>query len=195
MAERKTMKMLNAMLTTLFITMAVHGAISQTPALKPWSAATYHGLTVGTSTRADVLKFLGKPYSISREEEGATGAPVMNYEVTDPVKGTLSIFIKKGILDGISISPKKSLTNGDIIRIFGPDYVVVHYASDDCIDYGGTSPLYQNPRGPFKRMEYRELGIAAAFAYNDDEKVEAIIFTYKAFGPSHSICAARAKKK
>jgi hypothetical protein len=192
-AERETMKMLNAMLATLFLTMAVHEAVPQTPALKPWSAATYHGLTVGTSNRADVLQLLGKPNFSGREQD--TGVPMMTYEVSDPTPGTLVVYIKKGILDGITLNPRKTLTKDDVIRLFGSNYILVHYATDDCLDDGGAAPIYQNPSGSIKHMEYRDRGLTASFAYNDAQKVDAIIFTYKPFGPSRSICAARAKKK
>jgi hypothetical protein len=35
----------------------------------------------------------------------------------------------------------------------------------------------------------------ADFVYNDDEMVDAIIFTFKPFGAAHSLCAGRGKKK
>jgi hypothetical protein len=187
------MKTKNAMLATFLVLMTVNTAAAQAPDLRPWSAATYHNLVVGTSTRDDVLRLLGKPNIIGREQD--TGVPTMTYTVSDPVPGTLVVYTKKGILDGMMLTPKKSLTKGDIIRSLGPDYIVVHYAMDDCIGEGGAGPIYQTSRGPIKHMEYRDHGLAAVFAYDDDQRVEAIVFTFKPFGPSHSICAARAKKK
>jgi hypothetical protein len=140
-----------------------------------------------------VLKLLGKPNYIGREED--TGTPMMTYLVVDPMPGTLVVYVKKGILDGMRLDLKRALTKDDIIRFFGTDYVVVHYAADDCLDDGGSAPIYQNPSGPFKYMEYHDRGLAAAFANDDNQKVNAIIFTFKAIGPSHSLCAGRSRKR
>jgi hypothetical protein len=137
------MRILKAMLVMFLASMVLRSSAAQTPALKPWSAATYHGLTVGTSTRADVLKLLGKPNYVGREED--TGVPIMTYLVADPVPGTLVVYIKKGILDGMRLDLNKTLTKDDIIRFFGTHYVVVHYATDECIDTGGASPVYESP--------------------------------------------------
>lgn len=183
------MRIFNLILANLLVGMALNCAGAQAPAARPWSAATYHGLTVGTSTRADVLKVLGKPNFVGKEED--TGIPIITFLVSDPMPGTLNVFITKGILDGMRLDLNKTLTRKDIIRIFGHDYVVVHYAADNCIDTGGASPLYQNPGGPFKYMEYHDRGIAAAFAYDDDQKVDAIVFTYRPLAPNHSQCGGR----
>ena len=187
------MKIKNATLVTVFVLMTVNCSAPQAPAVKPWSAATYHGLIVGTSTRAEVLNLLGRPDYVGREED--TGTPIMNYEVVDPVPGTATVYIMKGILDGIYIHPKRSLTRRDIIRLLGTGYIVNHYAADDCLDNGGAAPIYQNARGSIKYMEYRDRGLAADFAYNDDEKVQGIIYTFKQLGPAHSACAGRGKNR
>ena len=187
------MKIKDATLVTVFVLMTVNGAASQAPAVKQWSAATYHGLTVGTSTRADVLKLLGKPSFAGKEED--TAIPIMSYEVVDPVPGTLTVYIKSGILDGIGLNPKQRLTQREIIRMFGNGYLIVHYASDDCLDSEGAGPVYRSESGTIKYMEYRDRGIAAALAHDDDQKVEEIIFTFKPLGPTHSLCAGRRKNK
>src|ERR1035441_320696 len=95
------MKIKDATLVAVFVLMTVNDAASQATAVKQWSAATYHGLTVGTSSRADVLKLLGKPSFVGKEED--TGTPIMSYEAVDPVPGTLTVYIMSGILDGIEI--------------------------------------------------------------------------------------------
>jgi hypothetical protein len=187
------MKILNAIFATLLVTMAVHSAIPQTLASKSWSAATYHGLVMGKSTRADVYKVLGRPKFVGREQD--TGIPIMSYDVADPLPGELEVYITKGILEGMTLNLNEKVNQKDIIRLYGHNYIVVHYAMDSCIDYGGAGPIYQNPSGPIKTMQYRERGLVADFVYNDDEIVDAITFTFKPFGSTHSICAARAKKK
>ena len=127
--------MQNLMLSALLLTMAMHCAAQDAPALKPWSAAKYHGLIVGTSTRSDVLKLLGKPNYVGKEED--TGTPIMTYAVIDPLPGTLVVYVTKGILDEMRLDLKKSLTQHDIVRLFGSGFVIVHYATDECIDTGG----------------------------------------------------------
>jgi hypothetical protein len=79
--------------------------------------------------------------------------------------------------------------------LFGNGYLIVHYASDDCLDSGGAVPVYQSVNGTIKYMEYRDRGIAVALALDDDQKVEAIIFTFKPLGPTHSLCSGRRKNK
>jgi hypothetical protein len=193
--EKEAMKLLRTLLATLLPTMAVLNVLSaapQAPASKPWSAAKYHGLVVGTSTREDVLRLLGKPDAVGKEQD--TGAPTTTYTVSDPVPGTLVIYTKKRLLEGMTLYPKASLTKRDVIRLFGSDFILVRYAVDDCLDSGGAGPIYQSPRGPIKHMEYRDRGLAIAFESDDDQKVEAILYTEKPFGPTHSQCIERSKK-
>ncbi len=128
------MRIFNLILANLLVGMALNCAGAQAPASRPWSAATYHGLTVGTSTRADVLKVLGKPNFVGREED--TGVPTITFPVPDPMPGTLTVYMKKGILDGMRLDLNESLSKSDIIRIFGHNYVVVHYATDDALTPG-----------------------------------------------------------
>jgi hypothetical protein len=180
------------LLTTLVISTALY-VESQVPTSKQWNPATYHGLVVGKSTRAEVFKVLGKPKWVGREQD--TGVPIMSYDVTNPLTGELEVYISKGILDSMSLNLKENVSQKDIIRLFGHNYIVVHYAMDDCLDDGGAAPIYRNPNGPIKTMQYRDRGLVAYFVYNDDETVDAIIFTNKQYGRNHSLCAVRSKKK
>ena len=187
------MKMLNAMLAPLLMTIAVHSTATQTPSLKPWASASYRGLIMGKSTRADVYKVLGKPKWVGREQD--TRRPMITYDVSYPVIGELDVDIDKGILISMGLRPKMQMHTKDVIRLFGHDYIVVHYSFDDCLGEGGTAPIYENPNGDFKHLEYRSLGLAAVFTYQNDEIVEEIVYTSGPFGPTHSLCADRSKKK
>jgi hypothetical protein len=146
----------------------------------------YHGLTVGTSSRAEVLAKLGNPASVGREQD--TGLATMSYKVSDPISGTLVVYVKKGILDGMTLYPLRAQTKADIIRVFGSEFIVARYAADECSVQGGTATIYESPSGNIKHLEYRERGVAAVFSHDDDEKIEAIVFTSRAFGPTHSSC-------
>jgi hypothetical protein len=148
---------------------------------------------MGKSTRADVFKVLGKPRWAGNEPD--TGVPIMSYDVADPLPGELEVYISKGILDGMTLNLKEKVSQKDIIRQFGHNFIIVHYASDDCLDDGGSATMYQNPSGPIKMMQYRDRGLVAHFVYNDDETVEAIAFIFKLSIPMHSSCTGRGKKK
>jgi hypothetical protein len=186
------MKILNGMLVVVFAMTMPFAAGSQTPASNLWKPANYRGLIMGKSTRADVLRVLGKPKWIGKEED--TVVPIMEYEVVDPVPGKLTVFVHKGTLDSVALSPTKPMLKDDIIRLFGHHYRTVHYSTDDCLDDGGAAPLFEDPKGPFEHMEFRSRGVTVALAYDDDEKVESIVFIDKSVIPTHSICASRSKR-
>lgn len=164
--------------------------VSQSQTSQQWAPANYRGLIVGKSTQTDVLRILGNPKSGRKEQD--TGIPYLDYEVSDPVPGTLAVYVRKGTLDGMTLLPKGALTRNDVIRSFGVDYRIVRYATDDCLTRGGAAPIYESPGGQIEHLEYRGRGLAVVLARGDDDKVEAIVFTYKPFGPTHSACAPRA---
>jgi hypothetical protein len=187
------MKVLRTILMTTVVISAALNVESKAPTSMPWNPATYHGLIMGRSTRADVFKVLGKPKWAGSEPD--TGVPIMSYDVADPLPGELEVYITKGILEGMTLNLKEKVSQKDIIRLFGHNYIAVHYATDDCLDDGGAAPIYQNPDGPFKTMQYRDRGLVVHFIYNDDDTVDSISFTFKPYGPTHSQCAGRGKKK
>jgi len=184
------MQIKRALLAIALAITVVQQASPQKLAERSWMPAVYHDLTVGVSTKDDVLRVLGKPKAIGKEQD--TGLPTMTYVVTDPVPGVLTVYVQKGVLDGMTLSLKKRLSKREIIRLFGSDYIAVQYDTDDCLGKGGAAPIYESPNGPIKHLEYRDKGIGVIF--HESEAV-AIAFVSKPFGPSHSICAARAKKK
>ena len=188
--RRTLVRLLNTMVATLIMTMPVYRAVAQAPALKPWSAAVYRGLVAGTSTREDVLKLLGKPAWSGGEPD--TGTPIITYTVSDPVPGSLIVYITNGILDGVRLLPIKPLTRSEISRLFGPGYVVVHYAIDECLAEGGTAPTYEAPDGPITQLEYRDRGIVADL---QNSEVTSIAFVSRSVVPTKSVCAERNKKK
>jgi hypothetical protein len=184
------MQIKKTLLTIALAVSVVLQANSQKPAEKLWLPATYHDLTVGVSTKDDVFKALGKPKAMGKEQD--TGLPTMTYLVADPEPGVLTVYVQKGVLDGMTLSLKKRLSKSEIIRLFGSGYVAVQYDTDDCLGEGGAAPIYESANGPIKHLEYRDKGIGVIF--HEGEAV-AIAYVSKPFGPSHSICAARTKKK
>ena len=156
---------------------------AQKPATVPWLPATYHGLTVGASTKEDVLRQLGKPKTIGKEQD--TGIPIMTFSVSDPAPGVLTVYTKNGVLDGMMVSLRKPLSKREIVQLYGMDYMSVRYATDDCLTEGGTAPIYESPDGPIRHIEYRDKGVGVIL---HDGWGVAIAFVSKPFGPSRSKC-------
>jgi hypothetical protein len=148
---------------------------------------------MGKSTRAEVIKALGKPIWNGKEE--GTGVPMMSYEVNDPLPGTLFVYTTKGILEEMKLSLKKKINQNDIIHLFGSNYIFVRYDTDECLGDAESVPIYQSTNGPIKTMQYRSLGVVADYDYNEDDTVYAIRYIYKLSVRTHSLCTGRGTKK
>ncbi len=186
------MRFFKLTLAALIVFTQVQVDIAQANVGKPWKSAVYHGLVMGKSTRADVLKALGKPKWVGHEQD--TGTPIITYDVADPVPGVLTVYINKGILESLALEPKKALSRDDIVRLFGHGYIAVHYSADECLDEGGAAPVYQDPKGHSLYWEYRDRDLAAMFHYNDEDSVDAILFLHGPIGPAHSLCTKKGQK-
>jgi hypothetical protein len=128
-------------------------------------------------------------------KRGSTGVPMMSYEVTDPFPGTLFVYTTKGILEEMNLSLKKKVNQNDIIHIFGSNYIVVRYDTDECLGDDESVPIYQSADGPLKQIQYRNLGLVADFNYNDNDNVYSISYIYKLSVQTHSLCTGQGKKK
>jgi hypothetical protein len=180
-------------LAPLAVAILVIGSAPLTTAQKArsrvWTPAVYHGLVVGKSTRGQVLKVLGKPTSTGNVAD--TYTPYLGYEVSDPVPGTLMVVIPDRIVTEIYLYPKQRLTRQEAIDKFGLDYQIVRYSADDCLDEGGTVPMYENPEGDVEQIEYRQRGLALSV---HGAEVDTIMFVAKPFGPTHSRCTGQASQ-
>ena len=116
----------------------------------------------------------------------------MSFAVSDPVGGTLTVYIRQGILDSMSLAPTNQITKDEIIKILGSDYLVMRYALDDCLNKGGAAPRYETPKGPFESLEYRRRGLAVDIHENE---VDTINFVSKRSIPAHSRCTASKSKR
>lgn len=184
---------MNALVVMSTAIFALAGALTAEPqaaSSQRWVPAVYHGLIVGKSNRADVLRVLGKPTSAGKG--GEVGIPYISYDVSDPTPGTLTVYIRRGIIHEMDLKPKAPTTKKDIIRVFGSDYRMVRYSVDDCLNEGGVAPVYEDPDGPIEQMEYRPQGIAVSFDLNE---VEVIAFVARGEGPTHSRCPGTSKAK
>lgn len=170
----------------------VPSCVPQIRPTKHWAPAVYHGLTVGKSTRKDVLRVLGKPKSTGRAAESDPPMLSYGYDVADPVKGNIGIYFQGEIVDSMAVYPDTSITKEDVVRIFGQHYLLVRYSGENCLGSGGAGPMYEDPNGDIKHMEYRDKGIAVNFLYTE---VEAILYVQRPFGPTRSPCAQQKGNK
>ena len=153
---------------------------------KVWVPAVYHGLVMGQSTREDIVKVLGKPKWIGKEQD--TGIPIIEYVVRDPIPGTLTVYFRGRSVDGMNLHPDQELTKKDIVHLLGTDYLSVRYALDDCMAEGDTAPICEAVDGPIEHMEYRDRGLAAIL---NDGKVESIAFVAKPSWSTHCRCTGQ----
>lgn len=184
------MKIHIALTGALVLLLGAVGWGAQAPPSRVWAPAVYHALVVGQSDREDVLKALGKPTSVGKEQD--TGVPIMNYMVSDPVPGTLVVYFRHNILDGMTLFPTQPYTKREIISVLGPDYLMVRYAVDECLNDGGAAPLYESTDGKIEHLEYRPRGLAVILS---GDQVQAIGFSAKSYGPTHSRCVDKKKRK
>src|SRR5919199_2690293 len=90
-----------------------------------WHAATFRGITIGKSHRADMLRVFGKPRwsRAQREQEEEDSKPEVwnNYEGIGEFPGQANVVVDKrsGIVTRIDFFPKK-LTKEQAIAHFGP---------------------------------------------------------------------------
>ncbi len=152
---------------------------------KTWQAATYKGLTVGQSTREDMLRILGEPIrsfvweSYLYLDENHPEAWV-NYSFggIGELSGQFSIDIENrtGKIMEMTLYPDK-LSKEEAIHYFGDDYIITTYAfcPDDKEGYFSESrPIYEAKEGN-AIVEYRSRGIA----FWDEDDVREISYVGK----------------
>jgi len=132
------------------------------------------GLTVGVSTREDMLRVLGSPTSQwvyeGMEEEDPGSVTHFIYKDAADLPGDLSVDVVKGTgrIAAIAIEPDV-LTVERAIEHFGPDYVRTRYdwcpGGDDDV-WILDCPIYESPDGGLEYIEYRERGIAIHVGYS-----------------------------
>ena len=151
-----------------------------------WRAATYRGLTIGKSTRADMLRVLGKPHSSGPSSDQEPPYPIIWNDygtIEGDLSGRLAVEIdsRNNRIIGISISPN-NMPKEEAIRYFGKDYVAMDYEFCRGIPMDATvGPVYENPKsGNISYIEYRSRGIAIHLDYRG--MVNAIYFVDSPMG-------------
>jgi hypothetical protein len=158
-----------------------------------WRNGTYRGLTVGKSTRADMLRVLGKPLSSVPTEGQDPPYPIIWHDygrITGDVAGTLAVEVDKrnNRIVSISISPE-NMTRKEVIGLFGNDYLPMGYefCKGTPLD-ADSGPIYESPKSSqIDYLEYRSKGIAVHFNYQGI--VNAVYYVDGPIGlPSEAHC-------
>lgn len=151
-----------------------------------WRAATYRRLTIGKSTRADMLRVLGKPRSSTPSADQEPPYPIIwnDYGMIDgALSGRLAVEVdsRNNRIVGISISPE-NMSKEEAIKYFGNDYVATAYEFCEGVpEDSEVGPVYENPKsGNISYIEYRARGIAIHLNYKG--KVNAIYFVNEPIG-------------
>jgi hypothetical protein len=149
--------------------------LSQAPATRSpnrsWRAATYRGLMVGKSTRADLLRVFGKPKwtrSPKREDADESDREVWSsFERVGEFPGQTNVLTNAHeVIARIDFYPA-GLTKEQAIAHFGKDYLLTRYALDSCLGDEDSEAFYEAPNGPILYLEYRARGIAISIGYKD----------------------------
>lgn len=187
-----TLKLILLVLVS-FATASIHFSQTNTAQCVPnrgWCAATYKGLTVGQSTRADMLRILGKPLSSapSADQDDPKNIIWNDYKsVEKDISGRLGVEVDKRTdkIVAITITPDE-MTKEEAIKRFGSDYKVMGY--DFCLEteeesllFGGVGLVYENSESTeLSYIEYRAKGISIHLRY--DNYVGSIYFTNTPMG-------------
>src|SRR5258706_1662164 len=92
-----------ALVFTVFATITTAHPQTRPNPRQDWRAGMYRGLTVGVSTKQDAVRVLGKAHYSGKEQD--TGIPMMSFDVSEPLSGSLVVYFKNGLIDGITLLP------------------------------------------------------------------------------------------
>jgi hypothetical protein len=155
-------------------------------------------LTIGKSTRADVLRVLGESKRLDTPPDQTLENPHPEvwyvYDGGGEFGGSLTVVIDKRtqVVLGIDLSPE-NLSKDDAVKYFGPDYIVTRYNFDECLGSEESAPLYESANGTVVEIEYRHRGIALSI--NENGKVNTISYVSKPIGAAESKCNAKQQKR
>jgi len=156
-----------------------------------WRAGTYLGLTAGKSKLADVLRVLGEPKRMDTPADQAATDPDPEiwyvYERGGEFPGELTVVIDKrsDVISRIDLHPD-NLSKDDVVKHFGPDYILTRYDFDECLGTEESAPMYESPNGSLRSVEYRKRGIAVSIT--EKGKVNTISYVSRPVGTRKSRC-------
>jgi hypothetical protein len=113
---------------------------------------TWRGVTLGITTRQEVLRLFGKP---STEYKMPLEKNTIEFRYLGPAgEPSLTLYLKNNAVDTLEEYPA-SLTPEQSIEKFGPNFQRHRYSFDDCLSDGEGAPLFRDPKGQFEFIEYR----------------------------------------
>lgn len=145
-----------------------------------WRPATYRGLTIGKSTRADMLRILGKPLSSGPSADQDPPKPIIWNDygmIKGELPGRLAVEVdsRNDRIVSISIAPEQ-VSKEDAIRYFGKEYLLMGYefCPSQSLD-ADVGLVYEDPKSSsIDYLEYRSRGIAIHLDYQGN--VNAIYY-------------------
>ncbi len=152
---------------------------------REWRAAKYRGLTIGKSTKTDMLRVLGKPNHVDIPEGQRKTDRRQElwylYERGGELPGNLTVMVDKthARIVGMDLSPE-NLPKAEAIRHFGDDYIETRYDFCKGFDTEDSAPIYETPNGSILNIEYRSRGIA--FRVNYLGEVDTILYLSGSYG-------------
>jgi hypothetical protein len=131
-----------------------------------WHPAVYKGLTIGRSTRGEMIRVFGEPKSSEVFDDG-TGPPEQrfHYESGGEFPGELVFNVdpKSEVILRLILYPTK-LTKDEAIKHFGENYKLTRYEFCKGFEDEDSAPVYETPTGQFLTVEYRAKGMALRLA-------------------------------
>jgi hypothetical protein len=152
-----------------------------------WRPARYRGLTMGKSTRAHMLRVLGKPKWSEPFNENGSNAEVWYHYKSKDIPGSIVVNAdkKSKVILRLLLYPE-NLSREEAIKYFGDHFITTRYEFCRGFEDAESAPLYQSPSGQFSYLEYRDKGIAISFDARG--KVTNITFVSEPIGVSGSKC-------
>ncbi|MBS1792699.1 MAG: hypothetical protein JSS81_02525 [Acidobacteria bacterium] len=164
---------------------------------QPWQTAVFRGLTMGKSKADELQKTLGQTGEVvDMTSVGNDDELTYNFDLKDEFKGRLVAYVDKKtkVVESIEIRPE-AMSRGRVIELFGEDYALTGYSFDNCVDQtSDAAPLYEDPKGDNKYVEYRDRGIAVLI-HDDDGTVQHILYLSEPLGSPVSKCYSAPSKK
>jgi hypothetical protein len=143
-----------------------------------WGQPTFHGLVVGKSTAADVIRTFGKP-----SWKGGVGELVLpsdkegeiqyEYSAAPAVDGSLQIIFGKrsGVVTAILLYPKK-MTHADIMAKFGSDFEESNAKLGPCPTARERKTVARYHEEYSTLLVYRKLGLCVLINQDDGSAFE-----------------------
>jgi hypothetical protein len=136
----------------LVLSCFAHDLSAQSKSSLRAASKTYRGVTLGITTRQEVLRLFGKP---STEYKMPLEKDRVEFRYLAPAgEPSLTLYLKNNVVDELEEYPA-SLTPEKAIEKFGPDFQRHRYSFDDCLSDGEGAPLFRDPKGQFEFIEYR----------------------------------------